>query len=76
MLKTRVAESFADRFDDVRLLVPYEDGRALSDLYSLGAPIEERTDTDEGVVVRARLPHREVRRFARYLHAGAEPERN
>jgi GTP-binding protein HflX len=75
LLKASIAESFADRFDDVRLLVPYEDGRVLSDLYALGAPIDERTDTDEGVVVRARLPHREVRRFARYLVVGAGPER-
>jgi GTP-binding protein HflX len=74
LLKARIAESFADRFDDVRLLVPYEDGRVLSDLYALGAPIDERTDTDEGVVVRARLPHREVRKFARYLIATG-PER-
>ena len=72
LLKARIAETFADRFDDVRLLVPYEDGRVLSDLYALGAPIDERTDTDEGVVVRARLPHREVRKFARYL-VGADP---
>ena len=69
-LETRVAERFSDRFDDVRLLVPYEAGSVLSDLYALGAPIDERTDTGEGVVVRARLPHREVRRFARYLIAG------
>ena len=75
VLKARIADAFADRFDDVRLLVPYEDGRVLSDLYALGAPIDERTDTDEGVVVRARLPHREVRKFARYLVVGAGPER-
>ena len=73
-LKARVAERFADRFDDVRLLVPYDEGRVLSDLYALGAPIDERTDTDEGVVVRARLPHREVRRFAPYLVAGLEEQ--
>ena len=69
-LKARIAERFADRFDEVRLLVPYDEGRVLSDLYALGAPIDERTDTDEGVVIRARLPHREVRRFAPYLVAG------
>jgi GTP-binding protein HflX len=74
-LKTRIAERFSDRFDEVRLLVPYEEGRVLSDLYALGAPIDERTDTDEGVVVRARLPHREVRRFAAYLVSGLEAER-
>ncbi len=73
-LKARIAERFADRFDEVRLLVPYDEGRVLSDLYALGAPIDERTDTDEGVIVRARLPHREVRRFAPYLVAGLEEE--
>jgi GTP-binding protein HflX len=73
-LKARVAERFADRFDEVRLLVPYDEGRVLSDLYALRAPIDERTDTDEGVVVRARLPHREVRRFAPYLVAGLEEQ--
>jgi GTPase len=74
-LKQRIADRFADRFDEVRLLVPYDEGRVLSDLYALGAPIDERTDTDEGVLVRARLPHRDVRRFAAYLVAGAQPER-
>ena len=73
-LKTRIAERFADRFEDVRLLVPYDQGRVLSDLYALGAPIDERTDTDAGVLVRARLPHREVRRFAPYLVSGLETE--
>ena len=73
-LKARIAERFADRFDEVRLLVPYDEGRVLSDLYALGAPIDERTDTDQGVVVRARLPRREVRRFAAYLVAGLEEE--
>jgi GTP-binding protein HflX len=71
-LKARIAERFADRFEAVRLLVPYDEGRVLSDLYALGAPIDERTDTDAGVLVRARLPHREVRRFAPFLVAGAE----
>jgi GTP-binding protein HflX len=71
-LKARISDRFADRFDQVRLFVPYEDGRVLADLYALGAPIDERTDTDDGVLVRARLPHRDVRRFARYLVAEAE----
>ena len=35
--------------EDVRLLVPYGEGRVLSDLYALGAPIDEREDTPEGV---------------------------
>jgi GTP-binding protein HflX len=68
-LKRRIAELFSDRFEDVRLLVPYSDGRALAALYELGAPIAERHDTAEGVRVRARLPRAEAARFARYLVA-------
>jgi GTPase len=73
-LKERVAELFSDRFEDVRLLVPYSDGRALTALYELGAPIAERHDTPEGVRVRARLPRAEAARFARYLVAEDEQE--
>jgi GTP-binding protein HflX len=69
-LKERIAELFSDRFEDVRLLVPYPDGKALADLYALGAPIAERRDTADGVHVRARLPRREIARFARFLVAG------
>src|SRR5688572_3488440 len=43
-LRARIAERFADRFRPVRLLVPYDEGRVLTELYELGAPIEERTD--------------------------------
>ena len=66
-LRERVAELFAERFEDVRLLVPYADGAALAELYGLGAPISEREDREDGVFVRARLPRREVQRFAPYL---------
>jgi GTP-binding protein HflX len=69
-LKARISELFSDRFEDVRLLVPYSDGRALADLYGLGAPIAERRDTPEGVRIRARLPRQETRRFASFLVAG------
>ncbi len=70
VLKARIAELFSDRFEDVRLLVPYADGKTLADLYDLGAPVAERRDTPEGVRVRARLPRAEAARFARYLVAG------
>jgi len=65
-----VATLFSDRFEDVRLLVPYSEGRALAELYGLGAPIAERRDTPEGVHVRARLPRPEIARFAPFLVAG------
>jgi GTPase len=68
-LRGRIAERFSDRFEAVRLFLPYEDGGKLAELYALGAPIEEREDQPDGVLVRARLPRRELRRFARYLVA-------
>jgi GTPase len=55
-LRERIAARFSDRWEDVRLLVPYEEGARLAELYSLGAPIDEREDGPEGVLVRARLP--------------------
>jgi GTP-binding protein HflX len=71
-LRDRISELFSDRFEDVRLLVPYSDGRTLAALYDLGAPIAERRDTPEGVHVRARLPRAEAVRFAHYLVADEE----
>jgi GTP-binding protein HflX len=68
-LRHRVAERFADRFEPVRLLIPYAEGARLAELYALGAPVDERADRPEGVFVRARLPRSEVRRFAPYLLA-------
>jgi GTP-binding protein HflX len=70
-LRARLAERFADRFRPVRLLVPYDEGRVLKELYDLGAPIEERVDRADGVLVRARLPERELPRYAPYLVAEA-----
>ena len=66
-LRARVAQRFGERLRSVRLLVPYDQGKVLAELYELGAPIEERLDTSDGVVVVAQLPHREVTRFAPYL---------
>ena len=66
-LRARIADCFSDLFEPVRLLLPYQEGGKLNELYALGAPIEEREDTSEGVLVVARLPRREINRFARYL---------
>jgi GTP-binding protein HflX len=73
-LRARLAEHFGSRWELVRLLVPYDAGARLSELYSLGAPIEEREDTPDGVLVVARLPRRELQRFAPYLIAEARRE--
>jgi GTP-binding protein HflX len=74
-LKAFVADRFGDRWERVRLLVPYDEGGRLSELYALGAPIEQREDTSEGVLVVARLPRRELHRFASYLVADSEAHR-
>jgi GTP-binding protein HflX len=66
-LRARVADRFAERFRSVRLLIPYEDGRILTELYELGAPIEERSDRSDGVLVVAKLPQRDLVRFASYV---------
>ena len=70
-LRARIAEHFGARWESVRLLVPYEDGARLSELYALGAPIEQREDTPDGVLIVARLPRRDLHRFAPYLIAEA-----
>jgi GTP-binding protein HflX len=68
-LRNRIAKRFAERLRPVRLLVPYDEGRVLAELYELGSPIDERLDTADGVMVLAQLPQREVPRFAPYLIA-------
>ena len=75
-LRARIADRFSGRFELVRLLVPYEEGGRLAELYELGTPIDERRDTEEGVFIRARMSRRELPRFAPYLIAeSAEPHR-
>jgi GTP-binding protein HflX len=71
-LRERLVERFGERFEEVRLLIPYDEGARLAELYALGTPVDERADRPEGVFVRARLPRREVRRFAPFLIADAE----
>ena len=73
-LRARIAERFSDRFEAVHLFLPHGEGGRLAELYELGAPIEEREDQEDGVYVRARLPRRELRRFANYLVAEARTE--
>ena len=73
-LRERVAAEFGERFESVRMLLPYDEGARLAELYALGAPIQERIDQPDGVFVRAHLPRRELPRFAPYLLAEAREE--
>jgi GTP-binding protein HflX len=71
VLRALVAERFSDRFSVVELLVPYAEGAKLAELYALGPPIERREDRPDGVLIRARLPEHDLRRFAAFLVAEA-----
>jgi GTP-binding protein HflX len=72
-LRARISEFFEGRFELVELLVPYREGAVLSELYALGPPIELREDRADGVLIRARLPERDIRRFAPFLVSGPVP---
>jgi len=73
-LRERIAARFGERFEPVRLLIPYDEGGRLAELYALGMPVDERADREDGVFIRAHLPMREVRRFAQYLVVEPETE--
>jgi GTP-binding protein HflX len=73
-LRERLAHRFDERFESVRMLLPYDQGARLAELYALGAPIQERVDQPEGVFIRAHLPRHELPRFAPYLLAEARDE--
>ena len=60
-----IGEHFAGRFERVVLLVPFDQGGVLAELYALGSPLE-REDTAEGVLIRAHLPHALAERYASF----------
>jgi GTP-binding protein HflX len=66
-LRARLASRFADRFEPVQLFVPHAQAAALSELYGLGAPIEERRDEADGVYIRARLSAIALGRFSQFV---------
>jgi GTP-binding protein HflX len=74
-LRRRIAGRFEHRFATVDLLVPYSEGGKLAELYALGPPIELRRDREDGVLIRARLPERDLRRFAPFLVSGSAQRR-
>ena len=67
-LRAAVAARFAERFEAVRLLIPYDAGDKLAELYELGAPVDERDRSRRRRLrARARLSHADLRRFAAFL---------
>jgi hypothetical protein len=57
----------------VRLLLPYDEGGKLNGCMRSARRSRSAEDTTEGVLVVARLPRREIRRFAPYLVADGGP---
>jgi GTP-binding protein HflX len=64
-LQQRVKDFFDARLERVKLFFPYGDGRAIGEIYKVGAEVELE-NTPEGVIVRARLPREDAARFAKF----------
>jgi len=64
-LGERIEEEFRRSLRSVDLLLPYAEGARLAELHEFAGDLE-RTDTAEGVRVRARLPATLAERYARY----------
>src|SRR4051812_27690485 len=64
-LRDRIEEAFRKTLRHVDLLVPYADGGQLAELHDLAGDLE-RTETAEGVRIRAQLPAAVAERFSRY----------
>jgi GTP-binding protein HflX len=64
-LRDRIEDAFRKTLRNVDLLVPYADGGQLAELHDLAGDLE-RTETAEGVRIRAQLPAAVAERFSRY----------
>ena len=64
-LRDRIEAAFAATLRAVDLLLPYEEGGRLAELHDLAGDLE-RTETADGVRVRAQLPATVAERFARF----------
>ncbi len=69
ILGERVQEAFARTLRAVELLVPYDQGRRLAELYELADGLE-REETAEGVRVTARVPASVAARYERFAVNG------
>ncbi len=60
-----LAEAFEETLRPMELLFPYDDGKSLSELHAVAGKVE-RTDRDDGVLVKARVPRALSHRFAEF----------
>jgi GTPase len=62
-LRERVEVAFEDTLAEVELLIPYSEGGRLHELHEVAGDLE-RTEREDGVLVRAKVPVAELHRFA------------
>ncbi len=67
-LTERIEDDFVRRMQPIDLLVPYAEGGRLAELHEIAGDLE-RTDTPDGVRVRARVSATVAERFARFAVA-------
>src|SRR6476469_3930997 len=68
-LGDRIEQSFRETLRSVDLLLPFAEGGRLAELHELAGELE-RTDTPEGVRVRARVPATVAERYAQFAVNG------
>jgi GTP-binding protein HflX len=61
-LREGIERAFEDTLTEVELLIPYAEGARLHELYEVAGDLE-RTERDDGVLVRAKVPVAELHRF-------------
>jgi GTPase len=61
-LRERIEAAFEDTLAEVELLIPYSQGGRLHELHEIAGDLI-RTDRDDGVLVRAKVPRAELHRF-------------
>jgi GTP-binding protein HflX len=61
-LRERIEAAFEDTLTEVELLIPYSEGGRLHELHEIAGDLD-RTDRDDGVLVRAKVPRAELHRF-------------
>jgi GTP-binding protein HflX len=71
-LGERIEHAFRETLRPVDLLLPFEEGGRLAELHEVAGDLE-RTDTAEGVRVRARVPATVAERYARFAVANGQP---
>ena len=64
-LRDRLADYFARSLRTVRLLIPYSEAGIIYKLRGVGSDIREQ-QTDEGILLEARLPQAEAGRYRHY----------